>query len=1058
MTDRALCLVRRALCAGMVVFGFESALAAVSSTSYVQRGLVCHFDALDNAGRGQHSSSATTWVDLTGNGNDATVHFDDGKGNQLKGYWSSRALCSTDKTTGVYADFTPAEALRNLLNSDGPWTIEIVDTMDNDRQTTSGCIEFGKVNSFGKTHAGTDFRGFFYIKGKGSGYFDVNVFTAWHAIPRTVTYVHDGTNLKRYRNGLVNTITQGGVKSQPAPKDGTKPLGETDKLQILYKLVGDMMAVRVYNRVLTENEMKYNVEIDRDRFFFRNADGLTTYETESFTALKVRVEVACPADTGTVSINGEQASTRVVKNVDFGASVTLTFTPSGDNAAHGWANLPVGTDTSGASVTFKAEQAIAAHVLTEPRTVHYVSKTSGDNKNDGSRLHPWASIQHAVANSAVKDFDEIRVQGGLYEENVRLMEDSTWEDSVKRSRVTIMGSYDANWARDLVGSRTIIRPAAHAGPAIQTYKSYSNVVDGVDLTGARIGFAFSDDLTTAKSDAYPYQFSTLLRHCFITNNYSHGVAAFGDMSAGGQPRQGVKCASCLIADNGGWGVGSNCSDNQTAQRLFTNCTIIRNALGGIRTQIAYGRGQAKCRNCILALNGVAQFRCESPEQYTNMRLVDTILWSASGSEIVSPSTTSVDSTVPILTRIIHRDPQLGASDAPTAVSHANKSGADVDTVAGAPATDDVYGRAWTKGAYDIGCFKTEHPRLSTYQSLDEVYVAADGDDSAAGDTEATALATVEEAMWRIRPHGVCHIGPGAYAGEIAGADKEGIVLKGAGPDQTVLVGPGTNLVNHAAFYIASSNVVLIGCAFSNATCGVINQNDEVCGTYPSATNCWFVGNRAGFRQYGYGYQMGYATWPQVFSRCKFAGNAYYGVKTNKRCIFESCLLARNGSSGYCQMSHDRDAQHRFLNCTIAGNGTYGIYKGSGNNASLRVVNSIIADNTNGVYPGGGYGSVSWEYTLFDNPVNEFYDGKDCTLSGMTASCITNKPVCFKGGDDVNRMYRLTVDSPACRAGNWKLYPWEKITPTHDLDGVALKRKLDMGCYLGPQPGLRVLVR
>ena len=43
-------------------------------------------------------------------------------------------------------------------------------------------------------------------------------------------------------------------------------------------------------------------------------------------------------------------------------------------------------------------------------------------------------------------------------------------------------------------------------------------------------------------------------------------------------------------------------------------------------------------------------------------------------------------------------------------------------------------------------------------------------------------------------------------------------------------------------------------------------------------------------------------------------------------------------------------------------------------------------------------------------------------------------------------------------GNWELYPWDGLTPTHDLDGVALKRKLDMGCYLGPQPGLRVLVR
>ena len=1058
MRSRVACVVRRALCAGVVVFGFESAFAVVSSTSYVQRGLVCHFDALDNVGRGLHSSSATTWVDLTGNGNDATVHFTDSKGNALKGYWSSRALCSADKTTGVYADFIPVEALRDLLNSDGPWTIELVDAMDDERYDTSGSIEFGKLSRFGMPHGSTyrDFRGQYNICGKAAAdWGDLNGPGTKHTIPRVHAYVHDGTNITRYRNGSADNFTGSSKKSSiVAPKGGTKPLTETDTLQILYHLVGDMMAVRVYNRVLTANEMKYNVEIDRDRFFFRNADGLTTYETESFTALKVRVEVACPADTGTVSINGEHASTRVVKNVDFGASVTLTFTPSGDNAAHGWANLPFGTDTSGATVTFKAEQAIAAHVLTEPRTVHYVSRTTGDNKNDGSRLHPWASIQHAVANSAVKDFDEIRVQGGLYEENVMLADDA--ECGMKRNRLTIMGSYDANWQRDLVGARTIIRPAAHAGLAIQTYKSYSNVVDGVDLTGARVGFGFCDNLSTKQVDSMSHQFSTLLRHCFATNNYSHGVAAFGYTTANDQPRQGIKCVSCLIADNGGWGFGSTAGDNQTARRLFTNCTITRNASGGIYARIAYNFARTECRNTILAANRGAQFKCEAAEQYGSMRLVDTILWSADGSEITAPSSALADATVPILTRIIHRDPRLDASDVPAAGSYANKSGADVDAIVGAPATDDIYGRAWTKGAYDIGCFRTEHQGLSTRHTLDEVYVAADGDDSAAGDTEATALATVEEAMWRIRPHGVCHVGPGAYAGEIAGADKEGIVLKGAGPDRTVLVGPGTNLVNHAAFYIASSNVVLIGCAFSNATCGVVNQNDEFCGTYPSATNCWFVGNRIGWRQYGHAYQMGRSNWPQVFTRCKFADNAFYGAKTQKRCIFDSCLLARNGSGGFYQNSHDADGQFRFLNCTIAGNGSYGIYKLTNNNAPLAVRNSIIADNPKGVYP-GTTGAVNWQYTLFDNEINEFHD-KDNTSVGMTASCITNKSVCFKGGDDVNKAYRLTVDSPACKAGNWKLYPWDGITPTHDLDGVALKRKLDMGCYLGPQPGLRVLVR
>ena len=52
-----------------------AALAALTSSSYVQDGLVAQYDGINNVGHGlAHSNSATTWVDLTGNGNDGTVN------------------------------------------------------------------------------------------------------------------------------------------------------------------------------------------------------------------------------------------------------------------------------------------------------------------------------------------------------------------------------------------------------------------------------------------------------------------------------------------------------------------------------------------------------------------------------------------------------------------------------------------------------------------------------------------------------------------------------------------------------------------------------------------------------------------------------------------------------------------------------------------------------------------------------------------------------------------------------------------------------------------------
>ena len=50
-----------------------------SSLDYVQDGLYYQLDGIENAGRGVHSATATTWTDLTGNGRDATFINPSGK-------------------------------------------------------------------------------------------------------------------------------------------------------------------------------------------------------------------------------------------------------------------------------------------------------------------------------------------------------------------------------------------------------------------------------------------------------------------------------------------------------------------------------------------------------------------------------------------------------------------------------------------------------------------------------------------------------------------------------------------------------------------------------------------------------------------------------------------------------------------------------------------------------------------------------------------------------------------------------------------------------------------
>ena len=1032
------------------VLGVLPATAEVSSSSYVQRGLVCHFDALDNAGRDQHSSCATTWVDLTGNGNDATVHFDDGKGNALKGYWSSRALCSADKTTGVYADFTMTAELLTLVNSDGPWTIEYMSAIDY-ANYTDGSIEFGVGSAFGWTNRGTDLRGVFYIRGGSSGWYDTSAEQEGpKGRPRTTALVHDGTNIRHYYDGVLQ-------RTFAAPK-GTKSVAATTKMTMISKMTGDIFSARVYSRALSESELKMNVGLDKGRFLLADdADGYQVDETVEPAVVTVKVSAACPTGSGTVSIDGGAAGEAVEKTVALGTSVNIAFTPAAGSAAAGWANVPLGTDTSGTTVSFAADRPVSAWVLTEPRTVHYVS-TAGSNRNDGSQAAPWRTIQHAVANSAMKEFDEIRISGGLYDESVFLSSKSAYVGN--KSRLTLKGSYDANWNRDLVSARTVIRPPAHVSPAILVVQSFSNQVDGVDLTGGKFGYSFADSLTTGNIDSYPWQWSTLFRHCFITNNYSHGLACCGYPNHNGQPRSGVRCASCLIADNGGYGFGSPANDSQSGSRLFTNCTIVRNGAGGLYARCTSGRGKTVLRNCILAGNGGIQFYSESASQFGYMQLVNSLLWAGSGTSFGSGAFSSepggTASATPRLTELHCCDPQLDANDVPTAGSRANKSGADVSGRSDVPATDDIYGNSWAADAYDIGCFKSAHAVLPTRRSLDDVYVAKDGDDTADGTTPETAVATVSEGLWRVKAGGTCHVGPGVYEGEIAGAYTDGVRLEGAGWNKTVIMGAGTN-VNQAAFYISASNVTLVGCMFTNGVYGVVNQNGAVCAWSPKSVDCAFVGNRTGWRQCGQDHEMGTTKWQQRFSRCRFTDNLYHGLYTNKRVVMDGCLLARNQSNGFTLQGHDADGGSEFMNCTVADNGSYGLYKYTANNSGMKVRNSVIAHNATGVYA-GTTGAFEWRYTLFDNPIDEYYHAKDCPTSGMTESCITNRPVCFKGGEDVAGAYRLTMKSPAVRAGSRAMYPWDGVTPERDLDGKPYKPILDVGCYIRPAQGLKVIVK
>jgi hypothetical protein len=54
------------LLAAVLSAAFASTTLAVTSSDYVQNGLIAHWDGIENVGRGQHSDATAVWTDLVG--------------------------------------------------------------------------------------------------------------------------------------------------------------------------------------------------------------------------------------------------------------------------------------------------------------------------------------------------------------------------------------------------------------------------------------------------------------------------------------------------------------------------------------------------------------------------------------------------------------------------------------------------------------------------------------------------------------------------------------------------------------------------------------------------------------------------------------------------------------------------------------------------------------------------------------------------------------------------------------------------------------------------------
>lgn len=220
---------------------------------YIQDGLLCMWDGIENAGLGLHDNNALTWVDLTGNGFDLTV-------DPTCGEWEANCIVPYSNC-GCPAYKRNAQTEFSTLKR-YPVRIEVVTR----GPMTAGSGTFRMIVSLTYCNSAYQQIGsvYNYIGKRGRGY------------PVSVTQQPQSFSMS-YSLGYANGIYCGesyinmGVGSWGRNYNdigiaGVVPSDNSTDRTRGYQYPYRIFTIRVYDRELTEEEIIWNWMIDRARF------------------------------------------------------------------------------------------------------------------------------------------------------------------------------------------------------------------------------------------------------------------------------------------------------------------------------------------------------------------------------------------------------------------------------------------------------------------------------------------------------------------------------------------------------------------------------------------------------------------------------------------------------------------------------------------------------------------------------------------------------------------------------------------------------------------------
>ena len=258
-----------------------------SARDYIQDGLVAMWDGIENAGWGKHDDNATEWVDLV-NGVSLKPRYGMGLRTAMMGTtqvwtkveWKDNAFYLSQNASrhGAYnsSDFTKANFAQigfndaNISNH----TVEVAGRWSITAEDGSADLNPNGANFRFTSLAGVAYvRSLYYNWGLEWWVFNGRQ-TTLNYIPKTdngklfcQSFAHDDTTAYSWYNGVCD-----GYHTGVFPPTETKSIGAGIKTFTWFDIgnYGCMRqwiyCQRIYNRKLTDEEVKHNYEVDKARF------------------------------------------------------------------------------------------------------------------------------------------------------------------------------------------------------------------------------------------------------------------------------------------------------------------------------------------------------------------------------------------------------------------------------------------------------------------------------------------------------------------------------------------------------------------------------------------------------------------------------------------------------------------------------------------------------------------------------------------------------------------------------------------------------------------------